>query len=129
MVLNTAIAVGFFSQKNAAYAPVLAALGVIVSLLWFFVNLGGKYWQSRWEERAAILERTVAPEAKLFSADPELVRKDVEESLACGKHTGFQKWLDKQVLKKPSVSYQMMVLSFFFFCFWAAIFGIYILVR
>ena len=129
MVLNTAIAIGFFSLKNAVYAPLLAALGFIVSLLWFFVNLGSKYWQSRWEERASILEKEISPDANLFSADPVIVKADVEASLSRGNHKGFQKWLDKRILQKPSVSYQMMILSFFFVGFWAAALIMYILTK
>lgn len=126
MALNTAIAIGFFTQQAGPYGLVLAGLGAIVSLLWFFVNLGGKYWQSRWEYRASVYEDEVAPDAKLFSASKELIQKDVEYSLSRGEHGWFQKWLDKQILKKPSVSYQMMVLSFFFICFWGVIMSVYI---
>ena len=126
MVLNTAIAIGFFTQKAGPYALILAALGAVVSLLWFFVNLGSKFWQSRWERRALIYEKEVAPDAKLFSANKEEIKNDVEESLKESEHKGFQKWLDKQILKKPSVSYQMMVLSFFFVCFWVATIIVYI---
>ena len=125
MALNTAIAIGFFTQKAGPYGLILAALGAIVSLLWFFVNLGGKYWQSRWEQRASIYEKEVAPDADLFSASKETIQTDVEVSLSRGNHTGFQKWLDKQILKKPSVSYQMMVLSFFFVCFWVITIMVY----
>lgn len=118
MILNTAIAVGFFSLKNESYAPVMAALGAAVSILWLFVNLGGKYWQSRWEEAASRLESECAVEAKLFAATKDEVHQEVEASLANGNHSGVQKWLNVQVLKKPSVSYQMTLLSFLFFIFW-----------
>lgn len=40
MVLNTAIAVGFFSGKAGQYTWVLSCLGILVSLLWYFVTLG-----------------------------------------------------------------------------------------
>lgn len=77
MVLNTAIAVGFFSQRDTFLAATLAAVGAIVSLLWYFVNLGGKFWQSRWEERVAILEKRLAEEEgldiELFSASWETI--------------------------------------------------------
>ncbi|MBI3563291.1 MAG: hypothetical protein HY080_16430 [Gammaproteobacteria bacterium] len=126
MVLNTAIAVGFFSLQKASYAPALAALGAAVSLLWFFINLGGKYWQSRWEEAAARIERECCPDAKLFAASPEFIKEEVSRSLSVGEHKGFQKWLDKQILKKPSVSYQMTVLSFFFMVFWGSALVIFI---
>ncbi|WP_394170945.1 hypothetical protein [Saccharospirillum alexandrii] len=128
MALNTAIAIGFFTQKAGPYGIILAALGAVVSLLWFFVNLGGKYWQSRWERRASIYEQEVAPDANLFSASKGTIQQDVEESLNRGEHKGFQKWLDKKILDKPSVSYQMMVLSFFFVCFWGAAMAVYIVV-
>ena len=120
MVLNTAIAIGFFSQKVASYGVILAVLGCFVSLLWFHVNLGSKYWQSRWERRVFIYEEEIAPDANLFSASKEAIQKDVEESLNRDAHTGFQKWLDTQILSKPSVSYQMTVLSFLFVLFWVA---------
>ncbi len=127
MILNTAIAVGFFSLKNEFYAPVLAGLGAAVSMLWFLVNLGGKYWQSRWEEAASRLENECAPNAKLFAATKEEVHQEVIRSLEKGGHKGFQEWLDKQILKKPSVSYQMTFLSFFFVLFWAAVLCVFIL--
>jgi hypothetical protein len=60
LVLNTAIAVGFFAElENGYYAAVLAFLCAIVSGLWFLVNLGSKYWQSRWEHRSAVTERAL----------------------------------------------------------------------
>ncbi|MDY7026588.1 MAG: hypothetical protein SVC26_09675 [Pseudomonadota bacterium] len=127
MILNTAIAVGFFSLKNESYAPVLAALGAAVSMLWYFVSLGGKYWQSRWEEAASRLESECAPEAKLFAATKDEVHQEVEASLVKGRHRGFQKWLDGQILKKPSVSYQMTFLSFFFVIFWGLVLVVFIL--
>lgn len=127
MALNTAIAIGFFTQKAFPYGIILAAVGAIVSLLWFFVNLGGKYWQSRWERRVSIYEQQVAPDAKLFSASKELIQQDVEESLNSSEHKGFQKWLDKKILLKPSVSYQMIVLSFFFICFWGVVMAVKII--
>jgi hypothetical protein len=39
-VLNSALALGFFSLKDFAYAVLLAAIGLITSVLWFCVSLG-----------------------------------------------------------------------------------------
>ncbi len=49
LVLNTAIATGFFVlvDKSAPLAVLLGPLGCWVSVLWFAVNLGSKYWQTR----------------------------------------------------------------------------------
>lgn len=120
LIFNTAIAVGFFSAKDRFWAQLLAAVfGVAVSWLWYRVNLGGKYWQSRWEEAAWRLENECAPDAKLFAATESEVQVEVVQSLKRWDHKGFAKWLDKQILKKPSLSQQMVIPSLCFMLFWA----------
>lgn len=120
MALNTAIAVGFFTNNNLVYSSILAALGMIVCMLWYFVNLGGKYWQCRWEEAASRFEQECAPDAKLFSASKDEVHNEVIHCLEKGsRKSWFQRWLNKNILDKPSVSYQMILLSFIFGVFWA----------
>jgi len=66
MALNTTIAIGLFTQNTMIYSTLLSCLEVVVSLLWIFVNLGGKYWQSRWKKRAAIYEKEVSPDANFL---------------------------------------------------------------
>ena len=126
MALNTAIAIGFFTQNWSIYATILASLGFIVSILWFRVNLAGKFWQSRWEYRVALYEKDVVPDADLFAANKETVLADVENNLAWSQHKGFHKWVDQQILKKRSVTYQLTCLSFFFICFWLLLFAAFI---
>jgi hypothetical protein len=118
LVLNTALAVGFFKVDEIVYSLLLAALGVIVSFLWYRVNLGSKFWQSRWEERLKIAEVEVAPDLKFFAADWETIHADVKSSLEHGRHTGIQKFLRTQILKKCSVSHQMTTLSIVFIAAW-----------
>lgn len=127
LVLNTAIAVGFFSLKDKVYTPGFAVLGVIVSLLWYFVNLGSKFWQSRWEQRLAILEEKISPKANMFSASWKTIHADVKKGLSNSNHKGIEKWLDKQIMRKPSVSNQMIFLSLFFIAFWGVFFCIQII--
>src|SRR5258705_9819865 len=57
LVLNTAIAVGFFSANRDAYRLGLSIVGLVVALLWVRINLGSKYWQVRWEHRLEIVEK------------------------------------------------------------------------
>lgn len=123
LALNTAIAIGFFTLKGAQpFSGVLASLGVAVSLLWWSVTLGGKYWQARWEEAAWRLEEEVAPNAKLFSAAPYEVREEVERSFARGEHSRLQKLMYAMTLKyKPSVSYMMILLAAAFTLFWVGV--------
>ena len=137
MVLNIAIAVGFFALKNESYdpvlaglgAPVLAALGAAVSVLWFLINLGGKFWQVFWEEAAARLERECCPEARLFAASTEFIRQEVENGLLNNSDGRFREWLDTLILKKLSVTYLMTFLSFIFVLFWAGAFTLSILIK
>ena len=119
LVLNSALAVGFFNLKSQEYAFLLAAFGLITSLLWFRVALGGKYWQSRWEQRLSVIESKIAPSLNLFSASWETIQSDVAASLSNNKPQGwFKKWLERQVLKKHSVSYNMTLLSLCFVIGW-----------
>ena len=119
LVLNTALGVGFF--KTELFESLgLAVFGFFVSLLWFRVNLGSKFWQSRWEQRLAKVEKKVAPELQFFAAEWSLIFADVDSSLQTTKHKSrFRNWLNKQTLKKHSVSYNMTLLSVFFMIGWA----------
>lgn len=72
LMLNTALAVGFFSLRERRHAVVLAGVGAIAALLWFFVNLGSKYWQSRWEHELVLRERRLYPDVPLFAANSSI---------------------------------------------------------
>ena len=122
LVLSTAAAVGFFTIDSEVEEIALSVFGILVSLLWFAVNLGSKFWQSRWERRLAILEQKLAPGANLFSATPEVIQEDVRESLKFNKHGKVREILNKLILKKPSVSIAMFLLSGTFTLFWLALF-------
>ena len=122
LVLNSALALGFFNLKASEYAIPLALFGCFVSALWFRVNLGSKFWQSRWEQRLSKIERQIAPKLHFFATDKDIIESDVKKSLKHNNHQGcFRKWLDKQVLKKHSVSYNMTLLSLFFCLGWWAL--------
>ncbi len=55
LALNSALALGFFNLKEQGlYGLVMAIFGIIVSYLWVRVNLGSKFWQSRWERRLSL---------------------------------------------------------------------------
>jgi hypothetical protein len=121
LVLNSALAVGFFSLKEQGYALVLASLGAISALLWFFVNLGSKYWQSRWEHELTLRERKLYPNDPLFAANREQTDEYVRESLRYHDHIWLQRLVDRLVMLKPSVSRMMTVLSLVFFFVWVGL--------
>ena len=119
LVLNSALAIGFFNLQKQEFAFLFAAFGLLVSFLWYRVNLGGKYWQSRWEHRLSVIEKRIAPELQCFAAGWDVIEADVKESRSNSKKKDcFQNWLDRQVLKKQSVSYNMTLLSLIFMFGW-----------
>ena len=122
LALNTALAVGFFNLQGRMYPLLLAFLGFVVSILWYQVALGSKFWQSRWENRLRVVEEGIGHNLQLFSADWKTIRADVTASLSNSNHKGFQRILDRQILKKYSVSYNMTLLSLLFVAAWVVLF-------
>jgi hypothetical protein len=51
LVLNSGIAFGFFNSMKPRFAIIFAVIGFVASVLWFWVCLGSKFWQARWEHR------------------------------------------------------------------------------
>lgn len=121
LVLNTAIAVGFFSLDEFIYQLLLSIFGVLISILWFRVNLGSKYWQSRWENSAATLENELDDNINLFSASRNITDQEVKESLLNHNEENKLSCYDEWVLSKPSVSKSMSALSGLFILAWSLI--------
>jgi len=118
LVLNTGIAFGFFNLKNEEFGIVFAVMGLLASLLWFWVCLGGKFWQTRWEQRLLEFEREHMPGLDFFGASPERIRADVEKGLAFHVQGLRQQLVYSLVLIKPSVSFSMIQLSALFAIGW-----------
>lgn len=122
LVLNTAVAVGFFSIREAKYQIALSIFGIIVSFLWFLINIGSKYWQSRWEHRASLIETRLGENIDMFSAPKEVTDSDVKASLLNHKKVKQLTLYDRWVMRKPSVSKIMSWLSAIFIILWLSIF-------
>lgn len=119
LVLNTGIAFGFFNIKEPRFAIIFAIAGFFASLLWFWVCLGGKYWQTRWEQRLLDFEKEHLPGLDFFSASPERIKDDVEKGFAFHRDMSWtQRLVYKLALKKPSVSYSMIRLAALFALSW-----------
>lgn len=118
LVLNTAIAAGFFSLKDYIYILLLSLTGLAVSILWVAVNLGSKFWHSRWEYRLQKVERSLGDSIDLFSASWETVQADVVKSFGFRKRGRLHGFYQKCVMLKPSVTFMMTLLSVLFVLFW-----------
>jgi hypothetical protein len=118
LVLNSGLALGFFNLDKSIYALGLALFGLVASLLWFAVCLGGKFWQTRWEQRLLDFEKEHLWHLQFFAATPDRHRNDVDEGLRFHKAGWLKRLVNRLVLWKPSVSYSMIWLSAIFVFAW-----------
>ena len=122
LVLNSGLALAYFSIQNVWISLAVAIFGLLSALLWYRTNLGSKFWQSRWEQRLAEIERRIAPDLKMFAADYQSIEEDVRQSQNLrGSKTIFHRWLQRQILRKPSVSAGMTALSMLFVSAWVVL--------
>jgi len=129
LVLNTAIITGITLKLGAAdpLGAIFIAFGGFVSFLWYKVNLGSKFWQSRWEQRLHDIEKEISPNPKLFSTDLEGIIEDVRKSMKIEGKGWWYKFINKKTLKKPSVSRHMISLSIGFMLLYIALFIIWLM--
>jgi len=129
LVLNTAIALGFFNVKEGKYGLMFVVMGIVASLLWFWVCLGSKYWQTRWERRLMDFENHHLNGLNFFAADPSRIRNDVERGLAFHPSRGLKGAIYALALNyKPSVSFSMILLAGLFTVAWLVA-GVFFVVK
>ncbi len=123
LVLNMGLAFGFFklTEKNSPYLILISIIGLIASFFWYKVNLGSKFWQIRWEEKLNKIEKKLNPDISFFATGDD-VFDDVEENLDKEDYNTFDKYINSQIEKKPSVSRYMIKLSLLFVCSWLVLF-------
>lgn len=124
LVLNTGLAFAYFNLSEDKYTLVFAVMGVVASTLWFRVCLGGKFWQTRWEQRLKQFEEEHMPGLNFFSATKERIREDVESGLTLKDHGRLKRFFYRLALRKPSVSFAMILLSALFIGGWIVVLGL-----
>jgi hypothetical protein len=119
LVLNTATAAGFFPLRgDPRFSPFLACFGLLVAVLWVLTNLGSKFWQVSWEQRARLTEKELALGVRLFSEEWEKIGSGVEAAFAERERAWPHRLYETAVMWKPSVSLVMTLLSVLFTLFW-----------
>jgi hypothetical protein len=125
LVLNTAVATAALLKINdPEFAFLLSIFGFLVSLMWISINLGGKYWQNRWERKIAKIESSKNPALGLFAVTRQAIDLEVKESMDYENVKWYRLWtrfVNYIVMWKPSVSRTMILLSFVFMFFWIVI--------
>ena len=123
LVLMTALGIGVFSVKDVWFSPVIAAFATAASWFWFRTNLGSKFWQESWEVEVTELSREHG--VRSFEKSIKEVTAQVAASFGLGnpsdRRSWFRRWVDKQTVKKPSVTYNMILLSLLATIVWAAV--------
>ena len=113
LVLMTALGIGTFSVKDPLFSPIIALFATACSYYWFRTTLGAKFWQESWEVEVTELSKELG--VRSFERPPDEVRAQVERSLASGqaseKRSFVRRWVDRQIVKKYSVTYNMILLS------------------
>lgn len=128
LVLNSAAALGYLKVDDGPVQIGTTLLGMIICYLWYRVALGSKYWQERWEsclhrvEKKLIAERKFPSEIPLFSPPWQMVREEVQNSLANANHGPLGQFIDQKILTKPSVTQAMFCLVWIFMACWLFLF-------
>lgn len=122
LVLMTALGVATFSVKDMYFSPLVSMFATLASYFWFRTNLGSKFWQESWEVEVVSL----AKEQKIrsFERPTNEVIEQVKNSLLGNHgdgHSVFRKWIDRGIIKKYSVTYNMILLSMFATAVWTIV--------
>lgn len=123
LVLITAIGVAVFSIKQDGLALVMAIFATASSYYWYMTNLGSKFWQESWEvEVVALAQRERLASFERPTLDiVEQVKSSFESSWTNGTKGKVHRFIDRQILKKPSVSYYMIMLSLLSTAVWTVV--------
>ncbi|MDP9412635.1 MAG: hypothetical protein M3Q08_00760 [Pseudomonadota bacterium] len=123
LVLMTALGVGVFTIKDSFFAFLISVFASVSSFYWYRTNLGSKFWQESWEVEVIELARQM--KIKSFERPTEEIVQQVETSLGIGWSPAGKSWIrkyiDKQVIKKHSVSYYMIILSLTSTVLWSVV--------
>jgi hypothetical protein len=120
LVLITALGIGVFSIRDREYAIFISLAAAVSSYFWFRTNLGSRFWQESWEAEVVLLAKEL--EIRSFERSATEITKQVKSALEGNNSRSWvRKWVDRQILKKPSVSYNMILLSIAFTFMWTVI--------
>lgn len=113
MVLITALGIGVFAINDPKYALVISIFAAVTSWFWYKTNLGSKFWHESWEVEVVSLakEQGIRSFERPTQDVIEQVRSSLEDASSSGHRNFVRRWLDKQILRKPSVSHYMILLS------------------
>lgn len=123
LVLMTALGIGVFAIKDSWYSLLISIFATVTSWYWYKTNLGSKFWHESWEVEVVAL----AKEQGIRSFERPIidvvaqVKSSFDDAYSSGDKDTVRRWIDRQVLKKPSVSHYMILLSLTSMLLWAIV--------
>ena len=124
LVLITALGAGVFTLKDQWLALPFSFFAMASSFLWYRTNLGSRFWQESWEAEVSALAKE--HNIRSFERPIEEIRQQVESALSGGGRRWFlRRWVDRQILKKPSVTANMIYLSMMCTAVWALVTSVF----
>ena len=123
MVLMTALGIGVFAITDIKYALMISVFATITSWFWYKTNLGSKFWHESWEVEVVNLakEQNIRSFERPTNEVIEQVKASLEQASTLGDRGAVRRWVDTQILKKPSVSHYMIMLSLTSTMLWATV--------
>lgn len=121
LVLLTALGAATFAVDDEILRLMLSILTTFCAFFWYRTNLGSKFWQESWEVEVNLLSEEIGVES--FKRRLPDVTDQVRRSLnpADMSKGWFRRFIDRQVLLKPSVTQNMIALSLLVTAVWASI--------
>lgn len=116
LVLITALGVAAFSIDEGVVRILVSLMGVGASWLWYQTNLGSRFWQMYWEGEVQGLAQKHNISSFVKRDDEIMEEMQVNHGNLSG--SWLRRWVNQEILKKPSVTYNMIRLSLFSFIFW-----------
>ena len=128
LVLMTALGIATFTVRDVLFSPLVALFATACSYFWFRTNLGSKFWQESWEVEVTALSKEMG--IRSFERPLPDVKKQVEQSLSEGqaldRRSSLRKWVDRQTVRKYSVTYNMILLSLVSTAVWFTVFLVFL---
>jgi hypothetical protein len=121
LVLLTALGAATFTVKDEILQLILSILSAFCAWFWYRTNLGSKFWQESWEVEVNLLSEQIGIESfkRRIAAVTDQVRNSLDPSAS--DKGWFRRFIDKQVLSKPSVTFNMIALSLLVVVVWTLI--------
>ena len=119
LALNSALGIALFAIKGPLYLTLISGVGIVCSLLWFRTNVGAKFWQKFWE--AEVHELAKGLDMKAFALTDDEIMANTRTFGRTDDKTFLKRFVDREIEKKPSVSYNMILLSLFAVFCWCAL--------